>query len=137
MNVITPLLRGKHSKTKNLNNYGLQTYLTSQDLSVREERLLFSLRSRMFHVKTNYNKYRPCTIPGHSLHFLYHSNAERVFSEDKIKITYYNIIIIIYIYLNFPAIQLIYIQPIYSLFHIIIHRWRCSLHITIQVIMHI
>ena len=49
-------LKEKHSKTEKLNTYGLQNYLVSQDLSIREKKLLFSLRTRMFHVKTNYKK---------------------------------------------------------------------------------
>ena len=49
-------LKEKHSKTEKLNTYGLQNYLVSQDLSIREKKLLFSLRTRMFQVKTNYKK---------------------------------------------------------------------------------
>ena len=52
-------LKGRHSKTKNLNDYKLQNYLTSDNLSTNQKKLLFSLRTRSIHVKTNYqNKYK-------------------------------------------------------------------------------
>ena len=52
---------------------------------------------------------------------------------DKMKKAYYNVIIFIYIYLNLPFIDIskhsITIQPFYSLFHNVVNRWCCSLHI--------
>ena len=49
-------IKEKHTKTEHLNKFGLQNYLVSQDLSITEKKLLFSLRTRMFNVKTNYRK---------------------------------------------------------------------------------
>ena len=49
-------LKDKHTKTEKLNKYECQKYLISQDLSITEKKLLFSLRTRMFNVKTNYRK---------------------------------------------------------------------------------
>ena len=49
----------KHSKTKNLKSFALQTYLKTAKLSTKEKKLLFSLRTRSTNVKTNYkNKYK-------------------------------------------------------------------------------
>ena len=46
------------SKTKNLKSFRLQPYLINENLSIKEKKLLFSLRTRMADVKTNYkNKY--------------------------------------------------------------------------------
>ena len=51
--------REKHSKTKNLTNFKLQPYLTSDKLTTREKKLLFSLRTRSIDVKRNYkNKFK-------------------------------------------------------------------------------
>ena len=52
-------LKENHSKTEKLFEYKLQNYLTSQNLSTEQKKLLFSLRTRSIHVKTNYrNKYK-------------------------------------------------------------------------------
>ena len=49
----------KRTKLKNLRHFGFQDYLKTEKLSSREKRLLFSLRTRMTDVKTNYrNKYK-------------------------------------------------------------------------------
>ena len=51
--------REDRSKTKNLKLFGLQNYLKTTGLSTKEKKILFSLRTRMFDVKTNYrNKYQ-------------------------------------------------------------------------------
>ena len=48
-----------HSKTENLNDFNLQNYLKSRELSTKQKKLLFSLRSRSVNVKTNYkNKFK-------------------------------------------------------------------------------
>ena len=45
----------KHSKTEKLcPSDKMQNYLTNNDTTVKEKKLLFSLRSRMYPVKTNY-----------------------------------------------------------------------------------
>ena len=49
-------LKEKHSKTENLITFKFQEYLYCQNLSISEKKLLFSLRTRMFNVKTNYRK---------------------------------------------------------------------------------
>ena len=52
-------LKETHSKTEHLLNYKLQDYLLSENLSFKQKRLLFSLRTRSIHVKRNYkNKYK-------------------------------------------------------------------------------
>ena len=49
----------RHTKTENLNIYGLQKYLQTNELSTKQKKLLFSLRTRSIDVKTNYkNKYK-------------------------------------------------------------------------------
>ena len=51
----------KHSKTEKLCPSGkMQNYLTNNDTTVKEKKLLFSLRSRMYPVKINYRN-------GHSI----------------------------------------------------------------------
>ena len=51
--------KAKHSKTKHLNTYKLQSYLSSDQLSTNEKKLLFSLRTRSVDVKRNYkNKHK-------------------------------------------------------------------------------
>ena len=56
----------KHSKSSNLNSFNLQEYLYNEELTTREKKLLFSLRTRSVHVKTNYrNMYKynmQCTL---------------------------------------------------------------------------
>ena len=58
--------KAKHSKSLNLNSFNLQEYLYSDELTTREKKLLFSLRTRSTHVKTNYrNMYKinmQCTL---------------------------------------------------------------------------
>ena len=47
------------SKVKNLTKFCFQNYLTSDKLSTKDKKLLFSLRTRSIDVKTNYrNKYQ-------------------------------------------------------------------------------
>ena len=46
----------KHTKTKHLNNYKFQSYLSSDKLTTNEKKLLFSLRTRSIDVKRNYKK---------------------------------------------------------------------------------
>ena len=51
--------REKHSKTQNLKSFKLQTYLSSNELTTNEKKLLFSLRTRSIDVKRNYkNKFK-------------------------------------------------------------------------------
>ena len=51
--------RSKLSKLKLKSKFELQKYLKSEKLTTKEKRLLFSLRTRMTNVKTNYkNKYK-------------------------------------------------------------------------------
>ena len=51
--------REDRSKTKNLKLFGFQNYLKTTALSTKEKKTLFSLRTRMIDVKTNYrNKYK-------------------------------------------------------------------------------
>ena len=51
-------LKEGHSKTQNLVNYKFQDYLKCGSLSVEEKKLLFQLRTRSTHTKSNYkNKY--------------------------------------------------------------------------------
>ena len=61
-------IKAKHSKSANLNTFGLQKYLISEKLSTKEKKLLFSLRTRSVNVKTNYkNKYKfnmQCSLCG-------------------------------------------------------------------------
>ena len=48
-----------HSKTKNLSTFTLQEYLKCEKMSTNDKKLLFSLRTRSYDVKTNYkNKYK-------------------------------------------------------------------------------
>ena len=52
-------LKEGHSKTSNLGNFSLQEYLKSENLSTNEKKLLFSLRTRSYDVKSNYkNKFK-------------------------------------------------------------------------------
>ena len=44
----------KRSKSKNLKSFKFQNYLNSTKLSIKEKKLLFSLRTRSINVKTNY-----------------------------------------------------------------------------------
>ena len=47
------------TKSKNLKNYKFQNYLKCNNISIKEKKLLFSLRTRTVDVKTNYrNKYK-------------------------------------------------------------------------------
>ena len=46
--------KSKHSKSNNLNSFSLQDYVSTEKLNTREKKLLFSLRTRSIHVKTNY-----------------------------------------------------------------------------------
>ena len=47
------------SKSKNLKTFKLQNYLRTNNISTKEKKLLFSLRTRSVDVKTNYrNKYK-------------------------------------------------------------------------------
>ena len=56
-------LKAKHSKTTNLKSFQLQSYLSSEKLSTKEKKLLFSLRTRSINVKRNYkNKYKQVRI---------------------------------------------------------------------------
>ena len=58
--------KAKHSKSARLNNFDLQEYLYTDELTTKEKKLLFSLRTRSIHVKTNYrNMYKinmHCTL---------------------------------------------------------------------------
>ena len=48
-----------HSKTKHLKSFLFQNYLQTENISTKEKKLLFSLRTRSVDVKTNYkNKYK-------------------------------------------------------------------------------
>ena len=91
-----------------------------------------------------YNKYRPCTIPGHSLHLLHHSTnllklILSIFLCVKMKKVYYIVVIFIYIYLNLSFIDFSsnltnkYSTSLF-LFHNVVHRWRSSHHISIQAV---
>ena len=47
-------LKEQHSKLQNLNSYSFQDYLQTNELSIEQKKLLFSLRCRMTPTKSNY-----------------------------------------------------------------------------------
>ena len=47
-------LKSKHSKSNGLQTYKLQSYLTSNELSTDEKKLLFQLRTRTYNCKANF-----------------------------------------------------------------------------------
>ena len=93
---------------------------------------------------TIFNKYRPCTIPGHSLHLLYLSTIFvkinfRFFSGVKMEKFLYIVVIFMYIYLNLSFIDISSnLTNKYSnsllLFNNVVHRWRCKHDLSITAI---
>ena len=52
-------LQEGHTKTKDLNSYKYQSYLSSDQLSIEHKKLLFQLRTRSTHTRANYkNKFK-------------------------------------------------------------------------------